>query len=76
MAEPHTLAFVVVKLDERWRSDQLGLVLDMGDAIDAVPGCEMEGCASFPESVRPLVIEYMEAARRASRDSQAPKETT
>jgi len=61
--EPHTVAFVVVTVTSAYADDPLGLVVDLGDAIDSVEGLAMEGCASFPETVRPLSGKYMDAAR-------------
>lgn len=69
LQESEQIAFVVVRLGKRTNGDVLDLMCDVGEAIDAVEGCEMESCGAFPESVRPKVMRYVEAAKQAAGES-------
>lgn len=62
--QPDQLAFIVVNLGPRPYADVGLALLDLMEAIDAVPGCRTESTGSFPADQRPLLNAYVEAAKQ------------
>lgn len=65
------IAFVVVRLGKRDHLDAGTALLDVQEAIDAVPGCTTESFGAFPESERKDIMAYVQAARAAA-DEERP----